>query len=123
MHRLLFILLVLMLASCSPKIPANTGIEGQVLIGPICPVVKSGQECPDQPYQATLMILTSGGRKVTQFTTDANGRFRLPLAPGSFILRPQTPDNQPMPSASEQTFSVVEGQFTRLKISYDSGIR
>ena len=123
MRRIHSILLLLLFASCSPQIPANTGIEGQVLIGPMCPVVRQGQECPDQPYQATLTILTSEGRKVTQFNTDADGRFHLPLAPGTYILHPQTPQNQPMPVAAEQTFRAVEGQFIQIKVIFDSGIR
>jgi len=67
--------------------------------------------------------MTSGGRKVTQFTTDTEGRFRVPLAPGTYILHPKTPGNQPMPTAAEQPFSVVKGQFTLLKVIFDSGIR
>jgi hypothetical protein len=123
MRLIRFILLLFLFSSCSPRIPANTGIEGQVLIGPMCPVVQQGQECPDQPYQATMTILTSEGRKVTQFNTDADGRFRLPLAPGNYILHPQTSLNQPMSVAVEQPFSVVEGQFTQIKVTFDSGIR
>ena len=121
--RHIHLLLLLLLASCSSQIPANTGIQGQVLIGPVCPVVRQGQECPDQPYLARLTIMTSGGRKVTQFTTDTEGRFRVPLAPGTYILYPKTPGNLPMPIAAEQPFSVVKGQFTLLKIIFDSGIR
>ena len=117
------IFLVILPAACSPQIPANTGIEGQVTIGPMCPVVRQGQECPDQPYQATLTVLTSAGRKVTQFTTDTEGKFQVPLAPGDYILHPEPPQNQPMPVAAEQTFTVVEGQFTQIRVIYDSGIR
>ena len=120
---LCIIFLGILPAACSPQIPANTGIEGQALIGPMCPVVRQGQECPDQPYQATLTVLTSAGRKVTQFTTDTEGKFQVPLAPGDYILYPETPKNKPMPIGAEQTFTVVEGQFTEILITYDSGIR
>ena len=124
MKRWLSVLVFLVLVTaCPPKIPDNTGIEGQVFIGPMCPVVQQGQECPDRPYQATLTVLTASGHKVTQFTTDAEGRFQVPLAPGDYILRPQTPANQPMPVAAEQAFTVTEGQFTQVDVTYDSGIR
>lgn len=121
MRRIIFILFLL--AACSSSIPADTGIEGQVLIGPMCPVVRQGQECPDQPYQAVLIILTSAGRKVTQITTDADGKFHLPLAPGAYVMHPRAPQNSPMPFATDQVFDVVKGQFTTISVVFDSGIR
>ncbi|HET8671634.1 MAG TPA: hypothetical protein VFM05_13735, partial [Candidatus Saccharimonadales bacterium] len=50
--------LILVLATCSiySPTPRGSGIEGQVMIGPMCPVVQPGQECPDQTYQATLTV-------------------------------------------------------------------
>jgi hypothetical protein len=123
LHRTVFLISLLFLVTCSTSIPANTGIEGQVFIGPVCPVVQINNPCPDKTYQASLSILTTGGRKVTKFTTDAEGRFHVPLAPGNYILHPETPPNQPMPHAPELSFSVVAGMFTQLKVVYDSGIR
>jgi hypothetical protein len=124
MRRVLFILLFLFLTTCSPQIPANTGIEGKVLIGPMCPVVQQGKECPDKPYQATLTVLDSNGiHKVARFQSDVEGQFRLPLAPGTYLLRPETPKNMPVPTAPEQNFTVTEGRFTQISVSYDSGIR
>ena len=117
------ILLLLFLAACAPQIPANTGIQGQVTMGPMCPVVISGQECPDRPYQATMAILTRAGRDVKKFTTDANGKFTVLLAPGAYILHPLPPQNSPMPFGRDEPFNVVEGQFTQIKVVYDSGIR
>ena len=118
-----FILLLFLLTACSPSIPANTGLAGTVTLGPVCPVVQVNHPCPDQSYQATLTILTSTGKQVKQFTTDADGKFQIPLAPGDYILHPETPENQPMPFAQEQPFSVVAGQFTQIEVVYDSGIR
>jgi hypothetical protein len=87
-------------------------------------VVQQGKECPDNPYQATLIVLdSSGAREITRFQTDAEGRFRLPLAPGNYILHPETPENMPMPIAPEQNFTVTEGRFTQINVVYDSGIR
>jgi hypothetical protein len=124
MQRNFAILLILLLAACSPQIPANTGIEGQVLIGPTCPVVQQGKECPDNPYQATITVLdASGTRKVARFQTNTEGRFRFPLTPGNYILHPETPENRPIPIAPEQNFTVTEGRFTQISVAYDSGIR
>lgn len=103
--------------------PANTsGIEGHVLIGPACPgPERVDNPCPDKPYQATLTILNSNREIATTVQSDTNGYFKLSLEPGTYILRPESPGV--MPSAPEQTVTVVAGQFTQVNVSYDSGIR
>ena len=106
------LLAMLLLSACAPGAP-----------GPMCPVVREGQDCPDRPYQATLTILDRSGREVLQFQTDEQGNFRVPLAPGDYILRPEAPKGVPYPVAGEQAFQVLAGEFTPLTVSYDSGIR
>ena len=115
-------LLIISLATCSaPATPTDSGVEGQVLIGPTCPVVVEGQDCADKPYQATLTVNSPNGRKIVQIQTDEEGRFKIPLAPGEYILHPESPNV--MPFAGEQTFIVETGKFTQIVVNYDSGIR
>lgn len=125
MKRTVWVLVFLVISACSsaPTAPPDTGVEGQVFVGPMCPVMIEGQDCPDQPYQATMTVLTPSGRKVTQFQTDENGYFRVDLPAGDYILHPETPPDSPLPYASEQPFSVIEGEYTHMIIIYDSGIR
>jgi hypothetical protein len=115
--------LILVLATCSiySPTPKGSGIEGQVLIGPMCPVVQQGQECPDQPYQATLTVNSPNGVQIAQFQTDEQGRFRVSLAPGEYILHPESPNA--LPFAFDQPFTVSSGQYTQIAVHYDSGIR
>ena len=115
--------LILVLATCSlySPTPRGSGIEGQVLLGPMCPVVQQGQECPDQPYQATLTVKSLDGVQITQFQTDEQGRFQVPLVPGQYILHPESPNG--LPFAVDQSFVVETGKFTQLTVNYDSGIR
>ena len=101
--------------------PAPGGIEGQVLIGPNCPVVQVNSPCPDQPYQATISVLDQNGSEVMQFQSDGQGLFRVSLVPGAYTLVPLSPNA--LPYAQEQTVMVVSGQFTQVTITYDSGIR
>src|SRR5215208_7576976 len=112
--------MILVLATCSiyNPTPRGSGIEGQVLIGPMCPVVQDGQECPDQPYQATLTVNSPNGVQIVQFQTDDQGRFNVPLVPGEYILHPESPNG--IPSAGQQSFIVQTGQYTQLTINYDS---
>lgn len=116
-------IMIILLATCSAQLPtpADSGVEGQVFIGPICPVVQVGQECPDQPHQATLTINNLGGDRVAQIQADEQGRFKIPLEPGKYILHPESSDR--LPFAAEQTFTVESGRFTQLIVNYDSGIR
>jgi hypothetical protein len=124
MMKLQFItgVLILLLATCSAE-PASTtsGVEGQVFIGPVCPVVQPGQDCADKPYQATLVVNSPNGREIAKVQTDMEGRFKIPLEPGEYILHPESPNV--MPFAAEQAFVVEAGRFTKVKITYDSGIR
>lgn len=121
-HVSLCVVTVLLIACSAAATPSpDTGIEGQVLIGPMCPVVQPGTPCPDQPYQATIAVLDKNGRPVTQFQSDAQGRFLVSLAPGTYTLRPGSSDG--ITRAGEQTVAVVSGQYTQVTITYDSGIR
>jgi hypothetical protein len=123
LNKIAISLLLLFFASCSTLAPTPTdsGVEGQVFVGPMCPVVQEGEECPDQPYQADLMVTSSGGRVIVRFRTDEDGRFRVLLAPGDYILHPES--QNAMPFAAEQPFTVLPGQFTQVVLTYDSGIR
>ena len=120
--HLISLLFVLFFTAClqTPQ-PSDSGIEGIVKIGPMCPVMQEDVPCPDQPYQAALIVLTTNGKKVTQFQTDENGRFRVELAAGDYVLHPESPNG--LPFAEDVPFKVDEHKFTLLEISYDSGIR
>ena len=117
------VLLTLACGLFTTPTPPDCGITGKVLVGPMCPVMIEGQECPDQPYQATLTVNNLEGREIVQFQTDEQGNFRIPLAPGAYILHPETPKDAPLPFAEEQRFAVQQGEYTRLIVQYDSGIR
>jgi len=121
--RMLVLAGLLFLAACASS-AANTttsGLYGQVTIGPMCPVMQANVPCPDKPYQATITVLSQNRARVTQFTTDAQGTFKIGLKPGAYILVPESPNV--MPSAGEQAVTVQAGLFTQVNISYDSGIR
>ena len=121
--KLLIGVLILVLATCSiySPTPRGSGIEGQVLLGPMCPVVQQGQACPDQPYQATLTVNSRDGIQIAQIQTDDQGRFHVALVPGEYILHPESPNG--LPFAGDQSIMVETGRFTQITVHYDSGIR
>lgn len=100
---------------------SESGVEGQVFIGPSCPVVQVGSECPDKPYQATLTLFNPQGEEVLKIQTDAEGKFRIPLPSGKYVLHPESEGRYPM--ATDQEFTVSAGQYTQVIVTYDSGIR
>lgn len=101
----------------------SSGIEGTVTEGPMCPgpVQVGNNNCPNKPYPTTITILNTNNTKVAQIQTDANGYFKLPLEPATYILQPK-PGN-PLPHAADQTVEVLDGHYTQVTIIYDTGMR
>ena len=103
---------ILLLATWSFRSPAprsESGIEGQVMMG------------ARQPYQATLTVTSPSGGMIVQFQSDGSGHFRIPLAPGEYILHPESSNGTS--SAVDQLFVVVPGQYTQMVVNYGIGIR
>ena len=100
----------------------NSGLEGLVTVGPQCPVVREGESCPDLPY-AAMLELRQAGKLMVRFQSDAQGKFRVAVRPGSYSLEPKSPVGQFLPAAGPQTVTVLEGKFSSIAVMYDSGIR
>jgi hypothetical protein len=100
---------------------AAQGIDGLVLLGPLCPVVSESDPCPDQPYAATITVLDEDGATVTTVRSGQDGRFRVGLEPGDYRLVPESGD--PLPRAGEQEVSVPAGMWVEVTVGYDTGIR
>jgi len=113
----------LVLAACGNPPPADTGVEGVVTIGPTCPVVQVGQDCPDQPYAAEMTVTDPHGKLIVRASADADGRYRIALAPGDYRLGAKAAGDSPFPAAEVMPFTVNEGEWTRLDVTLDSGIR
>jgi hypothetical protein len=124
--RWVWIGIALTLAACGPSDllgpGAVQGIDGLVLIGPQCPVQTVDDPCPDIPYQAWIDVRNAtGGLLVTRVRSDEEGRFRVGLRPGSYVLDPES--GSPFPAAGEQTVQVDEDVYTDVIVSFDTGIR
>jgi hypothetical protein len=89
----------------------------------MCPVVRIDEPCPDQPVQANVDVLNVDcTHKITAFTTDADGRFRVALPPGEYCLLPR-PGAGGFPFGKPQNVIVEENAYTAVIISLDTGIR
>lgn len=101
----------------------ESGVEGFVWIGPTCPVVQVGTECPDRPYETELAVTDIEGNDVANGKSDPDGFFRILLPPGRYILVPETPSRNAPPFVNPIPFHVELGLFTQLEVNYDSGMR
>jgi len=100
----------------------NSGIYGNITLGPINPVEREGEE-NTKPYQAAISIKNqSGTREIERFTSDKDGRFKVFLKPGTYLVDP-LPGGSPFPFAKPQAVTVESNKFIELNIMYDTGIR
>lgn len=100
---------------------AAQGIEGIVLLGPQCPVQTLENPCPDLPYEAWIEVRRASGGSVTRIRSGEDGKFRVGLRPGRYILDPES--GNPFPIASELEVQVDEGVYAEVIVSFDTGIR
>jgi hypothetical protein len=97
-----------------------SGIEGQVSIRPVRSVERKG--VPNQrPYQARITVLNADGLELAVVESDAEGKFRIMLPPGIYLLRPESTGLYPR--ASEQRVKVSPNSVSQVDILYDSGLR
>ena len=116
-------LVALALASCggAGAGDATSGIRGQALSGPQCPVEVQGSPCPDLPYEGTVLVTdTESGEEFT-VVTDPEGRFELSVEPGTYEVSIVSETSPPF--AKPQTVTVEPGAFTEIVVSVDTGIR
>ena len=87
----------------------------------MCPVMREDEPCPDRPYAATLVVQTNEGEPICSAQSGEDGRFRMGLPPGDYLIIPES--GEVLPYASPESVTVEAGEFTYTLISYDSGIR
>jgi len=100
---------------------AEQGIEGTVLLGPQCPVQTLDDPCPDIPYPAWIQVRRQDGSTVTRIRAGEDGRFRVGLRPGAYVLHPESGD--PFPVSGDLEADVDKGVYTEVTINFDTGIR
>jgi hypothetical protein len=123
MKRIVPVLVAVALAACGGQGAGDgtSGIRGQALAGPQCPVEMANSPCPDLPWEGTVVATdTSSGDRFT-VNTDADGRFELALLPGTYDVSIDAGSD--LPFAKPQTVTVEDGSFTEIVVSVDTGIR
>ncbi len=123
MKRFALVLIAVTVASCGGAVAGDgtSGIRGRALAGPQCPVEVQGSPCPDVPFEGTVIATDTGSGDGFTAETDAEGRFELPLEPGSYEVSIVSESSPPF--AKPQTVTVEPGAFTEVVVSVDTGIR
>jgi hypothetical protein len=101
---------------------SETGIEGVITISPVRPGPVRADAPGAQPLANAAFVAENQKGEVTSFTTDGQGRFRMPLAPGHYkvSLKGKTRGvGRFGPFAAD----VVAGQMTKVQWQCDSGLR
>jgi hypothetical protein len=88
------------------------------------PVTRTGRPWRAYPLHGTVEATPAGGiEPVARADSDEQGRFRMVLAPGSYVLRARNLTGAPVPVARPVTIHVTAGEFADITIHFDSGIR
>lgn len=126
---LLLLSAVLVLAGCGDE-PADdeprSGIKGQVLLGPQCPVESVDEPCDDVPAADVLVSVSTqppgeaygAGDPVATTRTGADGTFEVALAPGDYVV---TADAGM--SCEFMDAHVTDGDYAEVDVPCDTGIR
>ncbi len=120
-----FMLLLATTTACADGAAGDgsSGIQGHVTIGPQCPVMQVGSPCPDVAYQARVRVLRDGAEVATG-PSDQDGAFRIPVAPGAYVVDAVPLDGNAIATIGGQPHVVVTaGAYTRVDLTFDSGIR
>jgi len=72
----------------------RSGIAGRVLLGPQCPVETAADPCDDEPASGAEVTVAeqlpgeayAAGAVVARTTTNADGAYRVAVAPGKYVV-------------------------------------
>ncbi len=107
-------------------LPFDSGVTGEVFLGPTCPVVKEPADpnCADKPYQTTVQVIRTGSPKSSPFAvieTDKDGKFEIMLPPGEYGL--QAIGGKPFPFCETKNVTIEPSLIIKESLTCDSGIR
>jgi len=110
-------------SSTSKKATGDSGIEGRVVRGPMCPNAESAAPCPDEPFSASFEVFDGQGNEITRFDSDTQGNFHVALDPGVYMIVPGIDAPLMLPKTQEKQVDVQENQFLQVTLRFDTGIR
>jgi hypothetical protein len=101
---------------------APGGIEGTIVTSPAHGGPSRLGEDNVAPMAATAFLVETPAGKITTFTTDAQGKFKVELPPGKYTIRIQQPMMKGR-GCSLADIEVTAGSFKKVRLDCDSGMR
>jgi hypothetical protein len=118
----LFFAVSLGLSFAQTPAESSSGVEGVITVSPI----RGGPDKIGVPNSAplahTAFVIKNEQGTVATFTTDAEGQFRVSLAPGHYTVSTQQPAKR-IGRYGPFELDVTAGKTTRVKWDCDSGMR
>ena len=114
--------LLTLLGGCQsgPGSPSDgLGLEGVIRRGPVTPVCRPDIPC-EVPFAGRFLALR-GSQVVTRFASDSNGRFRVNLAPGDYLIAPVA--GAPVMPDQRHPVTVPDSGVAVVELEFDTGIR
>ena len=121
-------------APCPPPIddgggsgilPFDSGVEGVVMLGPTCPVIREGDDsCVDKPYATIVQVIAVGSPNSSPFATvesDKQGKYKIMLPPGEYALQPV--GGSVMPRCETKEITIEPAKIIEVNLFCDTGIR
>ena len=107
----------------TPVTEIETGIKGQVLMGPTVPGPEVVGTIDEAPFRALFHVFDVEKELVTRFKSDDNGRFTVLLPPGEYTIILDKSTRFPNPRRQRKTVTVPENGFADVTLRYDTGMR
>jgi hypothetical protein len=101
---------------------AETGIEGVISISPVQGGPTRQGIADSRPLANTSFVVKSGEHEVTSFETDGQGRFRVLLQPGHYVVS-RKDWHAAVGSYGPFEVDVNKGRMTNVQWKCDTGIR
>jgi hypothetical protein len=114
---LLAVVLALMLRPGDAGEPS--GVVGTVTAWP-CNPVETQDDPPCPGYVGEIRVLREDGSVVTTSRTDSDGRFRVDLPPGRYVVDPN--DGGKSLANGDGRVTVREGSFARVDLTHYTGL-
>jgi hypothetical protein len=103
---------------------SDSGVSGTTVVDSGCPVARGSSPCPAQPLRARVTAVPMGATAAAgEVESDGEGRFRIALDPGRYVLQARNLTGAPVPRARPITVEVRSAGFVEVTIRFDSGIR
>jgi hypothetical protein len=105
-------------------LPYNSGVRGEVVLGPTCPVerIPPDPACAPRPYATAISVYSTGSNNPFVIgNSNASGAFQFSLSPGSYVLKAS--GGAVLPRCRETSITVAPDTYATTTIYCDTGIR